>query len=197
MIYEKTSERPLTADEGQLLLNLARLTIAAELGIDCEKPSDLDRPLKIPVFAIKRGTFVTIKKAGDLRGCIGSLAANQPLAENIRTNALNAAFRDPRFPPLTTDEWNQIQIEISVLTEPQKLDFSAGKELPERLNPHVDGVILRKGYVSATFLPQVWKQLSRPEDFLAHLCLKAGWPADAWRRDRLEVETYQVQYFEE
>ncbi len=189
------TSQPLSPAEGQLLLQLARRTIAAELGIERADPSCPDA--REAVMASHRGTFVTLKKAGELRGCIGSLTANQPLVENVRTNALNAAFHDPRFAPLTAEEWPQIQIEVSVLTTPQKLEYESGEELPARLTPHVDGIVIRKGHASSTFLPQVWKQLSRPQDFLAHLCLKAGLAADAWRMGDLEVETYQVQSFEE
>ena len=148
-------------------------------------------------MASHRGTFVTLKIAGELRGCIGSLTTNQPLTDNVRANALNAAFHDPRFAPLTAEEWPQVQIEVSVLSAPRKLDYASGEELPDRLSPHVDGIVIRSGYASSTFLPQVWKQLPRPQDFLAHLCLKAGLAADAWRKGNLEVETYQVQSFEE
>jgi AmmeMemoRadiSam system protein A len=187
--------RRLSASEGQTLLKLARRTIAAELGFGNEDAADVDT--RAPVFAAPRATFVTLKKAGSLRGCIGSLAANQPLAENVCTNAANAAFHDPRFPPLTAEEWQQIQIEISVLSPPRKLDYASGEELLGGLTPHEDGIVIRKGWASATFLPQVWKQLARPEDFLSHLCLKAGLPANAWHQGDLEVETYRVQYFEE
>ena len=84
-----------------------------------------------------------------------------------------------------------------MLTEPQSLFYDGADDLIAKLRPNVDGVILRKGYASATFLPQVWEQLPKPEAFLTHLCLKAGLSADAWRKSQLEVQTYQVQYFEE
>lgn len=192
---ENSSAQQLSAEEGHRLLALARQVIAVELGKTQAQPADVDR--QAAVFAMRRGTFVTLKKAGELRGCIGTLTANQPLGENIRANALNAAFHDPRFPPLTAEEWPQIKIEVSILTPPRKLDYASGDDLPGRLVPHEDGIVIRKGYASATFLPQVWKQLSRPQDFLAHLCLKAGLAADAWRQGDLEVERYQVQYFAE
>jgi AmmeMemoRadiSam system protein A len=192
---ENPSVQQLSAEEGHLLLDLARQTIAAELGIIRVRPADFD--MHASVLTMRRGTFVTLKKAGDLRGCIGTLTADQSLGDNIRTNAINAAFHDPRFPPLTAGEWPRIKIEVSILSPPRKLDYASGAELPGRLTPHEDGVVIRKGYASATFLPQVWKQLSRPQDFLAHLCLKAGLAADAWRQGDLEVERYQVQYFAE
>jgi AmmeMemoRadiSam system protein A len=115
----------------------------------------------------------------------------------IKRNAVNAAFHDPRFAPLKADELDQVGIEISILTEPQPLEYRGSKDLLTKLRPHVDGVILRKGKASATFLPQVWEQLPKPEHFLSHLCRKAGLSADTWEKTQLEISTYQVQYFEE
>jgi AmmeMemoRadiSam system protein A len=140
---------------------------------------------------------VTLSQKGALRGCIGSLASTEPLAENVRHNAINAAFQDPRFPPLDSEELDQIAIEVSVLSPPAAVAYDDADDLLSRLRPGIDGVILRKGAASATFLPQVWKQLPRCQDFLSHLCLKAGLPARAWHDDNLQVETYQVQSFEE
>jgi AmmeMemoRadiSam system protein A len=184
----------LTDEEGHFLLDLARRTIEDALGLAPEEPARPD--LQTAALASHRGVFVTLKMADQLRGCIGSLEADRPLVDNVRANARNAAFHDPRFAPLTVDEWPQVQIELSVLSTPRKLAYPSAEALPEHLTPRVDGVVIRKGYSSATFLPQVWKQLPRPQDFLAHLCLKAGLSASAWRKGDLEVETYQVQSFE-
>ena len=184
----------LTDEEGHFLLDLARRTIEDALGLAPEEPAAPD--LQTAALASHRGVFVTLKMADQLRGCIGSLEADRPLVDNVRANARNAAFHDPRFAPLTVDEWPQVQIELSVLSTPRKLAYPSAEALPEHLTPRVDGVVIRKGYSSATFLPQVWKQLPRPQDFLAHLCLKAGLSASAWRKGDLEVETYQVQSFE-
>jgi AmmeMemoRadiSam system protein A len=184
----------LTDEEGHFLLDLARRTIEDALNLAPEEPARPD--LQTAALASHRGVFVTLKMADQLRGCIGSLEADRPLVDNVRANARNAAFHDPRFAPLTVDEWPQVQIELSVLSTPRKLAYPSAEALPEHLTPRVDGVVIRKGYSSATFLPQVWKQLPRPQDFLAHLCLKAGLSASAWRKGDLEVETYQVQSFE-
>ena len=108
-----------------------------------------------------------------------------------------AAFHDPRFSPLSDQELEQVTIEVSVLSEPEPLTFQDGEDLLTKLRANVDGVIIRKGRASATFLPQVWEQLPRPEDFLSHLCAKAGLSSDAWKLSGLDVMTYQVQYFEE
>jgi len=189
-----TDTDKLTEDEGKYLLSVARKTIGQRLSDQKEQPSDAHRSDK---FLEQRGTFVTLTTGGNLRGCIGHIIPQETLIEGIRVNAVNAAFRDTRFPPLTKDEWKQVKIEISILTEPKLLSYSDADDLLKKLRPDIDGVILRKGYHQSTFLPQVWDQLPKKEDFLAHLCLKAGLGADAWKQGDLEVSVYQVQAFEE
>ncbi|HPC47395.1 MAG TPA: AmmeMemoRadiSam system protein A, partial [Deltaproteobacteria bacterium] len=178
------------------LLKLARMTIAERLGVHCGEPvsghSDGEG-----VLMEKAPTFVTLTEQGRLRGCIGSLEAREPIVESIRRNALNAAFRDPRFPPVRPDELDRITIEVSVLSEPRHLDYEGPGDLLSKLTPGVDGVIISKGYHSATFLPQVWEQLPDKEEFLTHLCMKAGLPGDEWRKGDLDVMTYRVQSLEE
>jgi AmmeMemoRadiSam system protein A len=142
-------------------------------------------------------SFVTLTIGGGLRGCIGSIEPRQPLALDVQENALSAAFRDPRFPPLRREELDQVHIEVSVLTRPQPLDYTDPDDLLARLRPHVDGVIIERGWHRATFLPQVWEKLPDPHEFLAHLCLKAGLPSDDYRRPGLQVQTYQVEKFGE
>ncbi len=185
--------------QGEILVKLARKTILENLGkkMASDHARQLSDALKDSCFNERRGTFVTLKIDGRLRGCIGSLTSNESILTGIRRNALNAAFRDLRFPPLTTDEFKHVDIEISILTEPQLLEYTDYSDLLSKLRVNVDGVIIRKGRAVATFLPQVWKQLPEPEIFLSHLCSKAGLPKNAWQNTKLEVLTYQVQYFEE
>lgn len=185
--------------QGRVLVKLARKTIGDKLGLATAESAaqDLLSDLKEDCFKVQRGTFVTLKIKGQLRGCIGSLTATETVAESVRRNALNAAFHDPRFAPLSRDELGRTAIEVSILTEPRPLQFQDGQDLIKKLRPHVDGVIIRKNFARATFLPQVWEQLPEPEDFLSHLCMKAGLPSRAWEDSELEVLTYQVQYFEE
>lgn len=189
----------LTREQGQALVQLARLTLQEQLGRKkaAETKTRLEKRLKDPALQAPCGTFVTLTIGGQLRGCIGNLIARDSLVAGVRANALNAAFHDPRFKPLTDRELDRTQIEVSVLTEPQPLAYEDADDLKTKLRPHIDGVTLRQGFSSATFLPQVWDQLPRAEDFLTQLCLKAGLSAEAWRKGKLEVETYQVQYFEE
>ena len=195
---QKTTPAQLIGEkEGNALLNVARATIAEKLNAPDDNAGDAAASIADDILNMRRGTFVTLKIDHQLRGCIGNLSPDRKLIDSIKENAISAAFRDPRFRPLSRDELDRVDIEISLLTEPQPLAYTDGKDLIAKLRPHIDGVILRKGPYSSTFLPQVWEQLPDPEMFLDHLCLKAGLPAKAWRQPGLEVMTYQVQYFEE
>jgi AmmeMemoRadiSam system protein A len=182
----------LTDRQGQMLLELARNTLV-------QKIEKRDAPLQPddPAFSVNASTFVTLKIGGQLRGCIGNLEPVGALWEGIRDNAVNAAFHDHRFSPLTPDELSAVQLDISILSQPEPLEYTDTDDLLMKLRPGIDGVILRDGKRSATFLPQVWQQLSSPEQFLDHLCLKAGLPKEIWRQTRLEIQIYQVQCFEE
>ena len=193
------SSAQLTEEQGQVLVKLARHTIMEKLGRKGsaqESGSDITA-LKDKSFQSHCGTFVTLKLKGNLRGCIGNLTSAETIWDGIIRNAVNAAFHDPRFSPLTEKELDQTEIEVSILSEPCPLEYSNAEELTRKLRVNIDGVIIRKGHASATFLPQVWQQLPQPEEFLSHLCMKAGLPANAWKDPELEVLTYQVQYFEE
>jgi AmmeMemoRadiSam system protein A len=188
-----------TEKEGQLLVKLARKTIMKELAV---KPPDTESDSLISAlqdekFRAHCGTFVTLKIKGQLRGCIGNLTSTESVLEGVKRNAINAAFHDPRFSSLSAAELDRTDIEVSILTEPLPLAYHGPQDLIQKLRVNVDGVIIRKGHANATFLPQVWEQLPQPENFLNHLCLKAGLPSDAWKHPDLEVLTYQVQYFKE
>jgi len=185
----------LSEDEGNYLLSLARTTIKNSLSnADQPQINWKDLPEK---FQQHMGTFVTITIDENLRGCIGHIIPRETVVEGIRENAVNAAFRDPRFPPLTKKEFNEVKIEISVLTAPRELSYTDAEDLLSKLRPGVDGVIIKKGYQEATFLPQVWDQLPDKEEFLSQLCMKAGLSPDSWRKEKLQVSTYHVQAFEE
>ena len=195
----KNISNEFNAEQGKILLDLARQTIMEKLGLNVDKKSgeQLSTALKDKQFNTHRGTFVTLNIDGGLRGCIGNISDSDSVKDGVGKNAANAAFHDPRFPALSKDELEKIKIEISILSEPEPLEYKDGSDLIKKLKVNVDGVILRKGMAGATFLPQVWKQLPKPEEFLAHLCMKAGLPAYAWKNSRLEILTYHVQYFEE
>lgn len=182
-----------TAEQGKILLRLARQTIAARLG---QGEAAEIAPAGMG-FEQQRAVFVTLKKQGRLRGCIGNLEPVGSLWQGVRDNAVNAAFNDYRFPPLSADELAELRIDISVLSPPTPLEYSDADDLLARLRPGRDGVILSVGSSRATFLPQVWQQLPRPEDFLGHLCRKAGLSDTAWRDKHPAIRIYTVQSFEE
>lgn len=187
--------QPLTVEERRILLRLAREAIREALS-DASVPEVSLEGLP-PRLRGKGAAFVTLTLGGQLRGCIGSLSAHRPLAVDVQRHAVDAAFDDPRFPPLTDSELPSLCIEISVLTEPQPLSFVDPDDLLRRLRPGVDGVILERGWSRGTFLPQVWEQLPEPKAFLSHLCQKAGLPPNAWRWPDIKVSIYQVEKFTE
>jgi AmmeMemoRadiSam system protein A len=121
----------------------------------------------------------------------------QEIYKDVIDNALSAAFQDPRFPQLREEEMRDVEIEISVLTQPQKLAYASVDDLLNKLQPLRDGVIVEKGRYGATYLPQVWEDIASKEDFLSSLCEKAGLPADEWRGGQLKVLTYQAEVFGE
>lgn len=189
----------LTKEQGKLLVRLARQTLETKLG---QPPTDkeavtLEQALSDDIFQIRRGVFVTLKISKNLRGCIGSLMGYDSVLKGVKDNAVNAAFHDSRFKPLTLEELSKVTIEVSVLSNPEPLSYTDADDLISKLRPGIDGVIVRKGVASSTFLPQVWEQLPKPHDFIGQLCLKAGLPTNEWCDGQLIVSTYQVQYFEE
>lgn len=189
--------QPLTAKEGKQLIVLARQKIMAELGLANELEEAV-RNITSDVCMENCGTFVALyKNEGELKGCMGNIEPVKPLIKGVLDNASNAAFKDSRFSPLTTEELKDIFIEISILTEPEKLNYKDSDDLILKLRPVIDGVIIKKRHQNATFLPQVWQQLTLPEIFLSHLCMKAGLPSDEWKNGELTISTYQVQLFEE
>lgn len=174
------------------LLILARKTIESEFTDEkYEVPEEIKKK-----YSEQRACFVTLTKKGNLRGCIGSLEARQELWKDVQENAIHSAFDDPRFSPLNDSELNQIKIEISVLTKPEKLDYKNSEDLLKKLNSEM-GVIISLGYFSATYLPQVWEQIDNKEEFLSSLCMKAGLSSDEWKNGKLKVEIYRVEKIEE
>ncbi|MDR1808711.1 MAG: AmmeMemoRadiSam system protein A [Propionibacteriaceae bacterium] len=184
----------LPPEAGTTLTRLARQAIARRLGL---ADGSADEPQRPPDWLLADGaTFVTLTIDGDLRGCIGSLQAYQPLGDDVAQNAQSAAFRDPRFPPLTRAEFNRVAIEVSVLAPPQPMTFTSEQDALDQLRPGVDGVILVAGGHRATFLPQVWEDLPDKRLFLAHLKRKAGLRPDFWD-DSVRLDRYGVTAFHE
>lgn len=164
----------LPADAGEVLLPLARAAIAGQLGLS-RTASEEASWLKS-----EGASFITLKREGRLRGCIGTLRAHRTLLDDVKANAVAAAFRDPRFKPLTPDEYTGLSVEISVLSELEQLRFADEPDALRQLRVGVDGVVFQFGHHHGTFLPQVWEDYKEPAEFLAHLKYKAGLPPDFW-----------------
>jgi AmmeMemoRadiSam system protein A len=185
----------LTRAEKVQLLRLARQGL--EAAVLSQAPPALPEPAVTPALIRPGCSFVTLTELGELRGCIGGLVAEEPLWRDVQRRAGQAALDDYRFIPVEPAELPHIEIEVSVLSAPVPLAYSTPDDLLAKLRPHVDGVVLRQGPARATFLPQVWEHVPDPQQFLAMLCEKLGARPDAWRREHLEVETYQVEEFRE
>lgn len=181
---------PPDIELGDVLLARARHAIEHELGLHDAGPVDDERLLR------RAATFVTLRIDADLRGCIGSIRPQRPLGHDVCVNAIAAATRDPRFLPVRVEELNNIRIEVSLLSEPEFLEFADEDDLLRQLEPGVHGLMLFAGCRSATFLPQVWDQLPEPRDFLAALKRKGG-SAAFGRIDNLAAATYTVRKWKE
>ncbi|MGH7615548.1 MAG: AmmeMemoRadiSam system protein A [Gemmatimonadales bacterium] len=172
-----------------MLLALVRHTLEAELlGGTAEAPPD------VPALRARRGAFVTLRRGLELRGCIGHVPADRPLAEVVMRMAVSAATTDPRFPPVAPEELSDLRIEISVLSEPVRVDP------PDvaRVQPGRDGVIVRRSGRQGVLLPQVATEFDwGPEALLAAACRKAGLAADAWREAESELYVFQADIFGE
>ena len=176
------------------LLELARESIA--LGLNTHHALKVEPANYRGVLAENLASFVTLTLGGALRGCIGSLTATRPLAQDVANAAFSAAFKDPRFSPLSEQELESVLIEISVLSVPEPLDINNEEELLSQLVPHRDGLVLEDREHRATFLPKVWEHLPQAKTFLTQLKHKAGLPADYWS-DTLCIYRYRTHSFSE
>ena len=145
----------LSDEEGNYLLAAARSAIE-EVLLGNGGKEEYDESGLSSRLVQRRGTFVTLTMEGNLRGCIGHIIPQESLFDGVRINAVNAAFKDPRFRPLSKEELKRIKVEVSILTEPKPISYSGYQDLLEKLRPGTDGVIIKKGGYQATFLPQVW-----------------------------------------
>jgi AmmeMemoRadiSam system protein A len=184
--------------ERERLLRIARESI--EYG--CEHSKALERGELIELaltdekLAGMRNSFVTLTKAGELRGCLGSLEARFPLAIDVAANAFKSGFRDPRFPALSVGELDQVIIQIAVLSPQTEIEANTEADLRSALKPHVDGLTIDDGCHHATFLPKVWESLPEPDEFLARLKIKAGMQPDYWSPD-IKAYRYHAENFAE
>lgn len=174
--------------EQALLLQVAREAIAAGLR-GCSQTDEAVAQFE-GILLERRGVFVTLTKNGSLRGCIGTIEAQETLLVAVADCARGAAFRDPRFTPVEEEELAELRLEISVLTARESIAVSTRVELLQTLRPGVDGLLLEDGPRRSTFLPQVWQQLPDPEQFLSQLLQKAGLPGDHWS-ENIRCSRYQ------
>ncbi len=174
-----------------VLLEVAKKAIADKL--DGTQSIDKEALLaQYPRLSDHRATFVTLNERGMLRGCIGSLVAHRSLLDDIIANAKAAAFSDPRFPPLSRSELVSIDLEVSLLSLPETLEYSSVEELRSIVKSGEDGIVLRLNGRQATFLPQVWEQLPSFELFFEHLCQKAGLSGNCLQKHP-EIQRYHVE----
>ena len=174
-----------STEQKKTLLRIARCAIERTKIPETSEPELMEH----------RATFVTLESGGQLRGCIGMLEAFRPLAEDVAENAFAAAFHDPRFPPVSPAELDELYISISVLSPPEEMVFSSEKDLLEQIRPGIDGLILQEGFHKGTFLPSVWEQLPETEVFFGQLKLKAGLSPSYWS-DSLRVFRYTAEYIQ-
>ena len=183
----------LTVDEGRIAVRLARRALDHYMETkEALAPEGLP-----PVFSQKRGVFVTLHEDDDLRGCIGYPQPVLPLGRAIVDSAINAGFRDPRFPGLRPGELKRIELEVTVLTKPEAYT-GPKKNLPERVQVGRDGLIVSKGPFTGLLLPQVAVEWGFDSlEFLGQTCVKAGLPVDAWLDEDTLVEHFEAQIFAE
>jgi AmmeMemoRadiSam system protein A len=164
-------------ETGSVLLAIARESLAAALGLGRETSRDE------PWLREPGATFITLRRLGELRGCVGSIQPYRPLLDDVRHNTRAAAFSDTRFPPVRRDEYPELSVEVSLLSPCEPYEPVSQEEALAGLRPGVDGIVFEFQGRRSTFLPQVWEQLPNPWDFLAHLKRKAGLPPDFWHPD--------------
>ena len=175
---------------GSELLKVARDAILSAYGQSLKTDSSH------PSLQVKAASFVTLQESNKLRGCIGTIDPHRSLLLDVRGNAIDAAFNDPRFEPVSRHEIDRITIEVSVLTPRVPVNYDSSFDLYSQIKPGVDGVYIEYGQHRGTFLPQVWQQLPDKEQFFKHLRVKAGLPPDFWS-ENLKVYRYRVQKWSE
>ncbi len=186
------SNKKYSAEEQNILLALARTAI--EHGLAMQQELTLDLFSYSEKLRQVRASFVTLLLDNDLRGCIGSLEATRPLVSDINHNAYAAAFRDPRFSPLSQQAFKNVELSISILTPSEPMVFASEDDLLSQIQIGIDGLILSDGHHQATFLPSVWQTLPDKKDFLNHLKQKAGLKKDHWSAN-ISIARYKTFSF--
>lgn len=185
----------ITDEEGEFLVKLARSSIESYMKdkIILEVPEDTPDTLTEEI-----GAFVTLNKNGQLRGCIGYPEPIKPLANAVIEVAISAAIQDPRFPPVSPQELDDISVEVSVLTKPELIEVDKPEEYPEKISIGADGLIIESCFGRGLLLPQVAVEWQWDvEEFLANTCMKAGLNPDCWLEQDTRIYKFQSQIFEE
>lgn len=184
----------ISEEEGKALVELAK--IAIEEYLKTGRIIDL-KEIPYENWKKKGASFVTLERRdnGQLRGCIGSIIPYRSLYQDVISNAIAAATKDPRFVPVSLDELPLIRTKVSVLSFPQKLEYENPEDLLNKIKPFEDGLILKLGEYQGTFLPDVWEQLPEKEAFLSNLCMKAGLSPDCWIKYHPEIYVYKTRVF--
>jgi len=184
-----------------ILLYIARSEIAAKLNINFTSNKyfeKINNHYETNTLLNKKiANFVTLDINDELRGCIGQITPCEVLLKSLKENSISSAFFDTRFYPLSFAEFNFINIEISLLSKLETIEYKDKFDLLSKINEGEDGLLIKKNNKSSTFLPQVWEQLNDKKDFLNHLCLKAQLPVDIWEHELIEVKKYKVMCFNE
>jgi AmmeMemoRadiSam system protein A len=184
-----------TAEQQKFLLELARRSVNE--AVRFERILEVDSAEIPEELQESWGCFVTLNKDGRLRGCVGDIFPRRYLYQAVVYSAAYAAVRDRRFKPVGPEELDEIEIEISLLSLPTRQEFKSPEELLDKLRPGIDGVVLRVGRRQATYLPHVWKQLPRKQEFLERLAEKAGLERSEWRNPEARILLYQAEVFHE
>lgn len=177
-----------------ILLRIAKSAILTQF----DSKIEIDRNKLLtdyPFLQSEAATFVTLNCNHQLRGCIGSIIAHRKLLDDIIYNAESAAFNDPRFKPVSVDEFPHLHLEVSILTPPEELNYTDYNNLLDKVRPDIDGLILKYGYNQGTFLPQVWETLQTPKAFLDHLSHKAGLDPSVYEKHPT-IYRYEVKAIE-
>ena len=189
-LYEGTKNEFIKKYYSEYLLNLCRNVILSKLGRKTFFTNHAQ------VFDELGACFVTLKKLGNLRGCIGSIIAHQPLINDLIQHAEDAAFKDPRFKPVTEDEVNFLSIDVSILSDPKPMTFTDEADLLRQIVPFKDGIIIKDGWHQAVYLPSVWEELPDKELFMKSLKMKAGMSPDHFSKS-FEAYRFRTEYIEQ
>lgn len=186
----------LSIEHHRVLLHAARESVS--FGMKTGRPAVVDASLYDEPMREHRATFITWKRFGELRGCIGGLEATRPLIEDVVLHAFAAAFNDPRFPPVAVHELLDLRASISILSPHEVMTFKDEDDLLAQIRPGVDGLLLEDPAINArgTFLPVVWESIPDPRAFMMHLRRKSGLPDDYWS-DTLRLSRYTTEIIED